>query len=136
MSITDEQEEEAMRHTSFESLGGFARVRLLVSDFYEKVLESERLAPYFAKVDMRRLIDHQTKFVATILGGPASFSDERLARAHAPLRIAESDFIEMASLFRETLEDFGVGPAEAERLHAHVLGMREQVIGAHATEPT
>jgi hemoglobin len=123
-------------NTTFAELGGFARVRLLVSDFYEKVLESELLAPYFEHVDMRRLIDHQTKFVSAIMGGPASFSDEQIARAHARLGVTAEAFAEMAALFRETLEDFGVGPAEAERLHAHVLGMREQVIGAHATEPT
>jgi hemoglobin len=114
--------------SAFESMGGFARVRLIVSDFYEKVLESERLARFFADVDMRRLIDHQTKFIAAVMGGPAAFSNEQMSRAHMRLGITAIDFEEMASLFRETLEDFGVEPAELERLHAHVLSMRDHVV--------
>jgi hemoglobin len=120
--------------TTFETLGGFARVRLIVSDFYDKVLESERLAPYFAGVDMRRLIDHQTKFIAAVMGGPAAFSDEQMQRAHRRLGITTEDFDEMALLFRETLEDFGVREAELERLHAHVLSMRMHVVSAPAQE--
>jgi hemoglobin len=41
-------------------MGGFAKVRLLVSEFYDRVLDSDTLAPYFDGIDMRRLIDHQT----------------------------------------------------------------------------
>jgi truncated hemoglobin YjbI len=37
-----------MNATLFERVGGFARVRLMVSDFYERVLDSTLLAPYFA----------------------------------------------------------------------------------------
>lgn len=121
--------------TLFESLGGFARVRLIVSDFYEKVLDSEILGPYFQQVDMRRLIDHQTKFISAIMGGPAAFTDEQIARAHARLDITPAAFAEMAALLRETLEDFGVPDADVERLHAHVLGMQPQVVGGEAGEP-
>ncbi|CAN5708102.1 hypothetical protein BH23GEM9_BH23GEM9_17370 [soil metagenome] len=116
--------------TAFENLGGFARVRLLVSDFYEKVLESERLRPYFAEVDMRRLIDHQTKFFAAMMGGPASFTDEQMKRAHSRLGIGDDDFDEIAELFRETLEDHGVQEPELGRLHAQLLSMRPHVVAS------
>jgi hemoglobin len=116
--------------TTFESMGGFARVRLIVSDFYEKILSSPGLSPYFTGVDMRRLIDHQTKFIASVMGGPATFTDDQIARAHARLDISAEAFDEMADLFRETLEDFDVAPVEVERLHAQVLSMRGQVVAA------
>jgi hemoglobin len=118
--------------TTFERLGGFARVRLLVSDFYDRVLQSERLQRYFAGTDMRRLIDHQTRFTAAVMGGPEAFSNEHMARAHARLSITNDDFDEMAALFRETLEDFGIAEPELGRLHAHVLSMREHVVAATA----
>jgi hemoglobin len=114
--------------TIFERMGGFARVRLIVSDFYDKVLDSDRLARYFVDVDMRRLIDHQTKFISAVMGGPAAFSDEQLTRAHARLGITTDDFDEMAGYFHETLEDHGVESRELERLHAHLLSMREHVV--------
>jgi hemoglobin len=115
--------------STFERIGGFARVRLLVSDFYQKVLESEQLGTHFRRIDMRRLIDHQTKFFSAIMGGPASFTDDQIARVHAHLGITPAQFDEMADLFLETLEDFGIDPAETARLHAHVCSMRDHVLG-------
>jgi truncated hemoglobin YjbI len=52
----------------FERLGGFARVRLIIAAFYDQVLETESLGAYFARADTRRLIDHQTKFMAQLMG--------------------------------------------------------------------
>lgn len=116
----------------FEELGGFARVRLIVSDFYDKVLASERLNRFFRDIDVPRLIDHQTKFISAIMGGPASYSDEHIARAHGRLGISVEDYDEMAALFRETLEDFGLTPDQIERLDAHMQSMREHVVAGSA----
>jgi hemoglobin len=121
-----------MKGSVFERLGGFARVRLIVSDFYDKVLESERLRVHFQGVDMHRLVDHQTKFVSAVMGGPASYTDEMLARAHARLEIRPEEFAEMADLFRETLEDFGVPPEDVERLSAHVASVRDAIVAPAA----
>jgi hemoglobin len=112
----------------FEELGGFARVHLIVSDFYEKILDSERLSRFFQDVDVANLIDHQTKFIAAMMGGPASYTDEHIGRAHLRLGITSDDFDEMAVLFRETLEDTGVAEPLIKRLCAHLTGMREHVV--------
>ncbi len=61
---------------------------------------------YFANSDMRRLIDHQTKFIASLMGGPASYTDEHLERVHHRLGISETAFLETVNLLKETLEDF------------------------------
>ncbi len=92
-----------MKRSLYEKVGGFRVVSGIVLSFYDKVLESEAIAPYFASVDMPRLIDHQTQFVCALLGGPASFSDEHLAHAHRRLRISPAAFDQAASLFREAL---------------------------------
>jgi hemoglobin len=113
----------------FERVGGFAQVRLIVSEFYDRILDSEQLRPYFETIDMRRLIDHQTKFVSALMGGPASFSNEHLARAHAHLGISPEEYDEMGEIFRETLEDLDVPEVEVDRLHAHILSLRDHVIG-------
>ncbi len=120
--------EERMPRSIFERMGGFARVRLLVSDFYEKVLDSPILLPYFQEVDMRRLIDHQTRFFAAVMGGPASFTDEQLARSHHRLGIRDEAFDEILILFRETLEDHGVADPDVERLAAHIETLRPRVV--------
>jgi hemoglobin len=112
----------------FERIGGFARVRLLVSEFYGKVLESDRLRGYFAGLDMRRLIDHQTRFISAMMGGPASYSDAMLARAHARLGIQAEEFDEMVALIRETLEDNRLPDADVERMVAHVTALRGVIV--------
>lgn len=94
-----------MRRSIFERYGGFAKVSRVVMAFYDKILGSPLLAPYFSNTDMKRLVDHQTKFIATLMGGPASYTNEHLERVHAHLGITESAFQESVSLMKETLED-------------------------------
>lgn len=97
-----------MSRSMFERYGGFRMVRSIVSAFYEKMLDSEVTAPYFADTDMRRLLDHQSKFVASLMGGPASYSNDELQRIHARMGIDEAAFREAASLLEEALEDLDV----------------------------
>jgi hemoglobin len=41
----------ALSNTVFERYGGFASVRKVVSDFYDRVLESPDLLPYFERIE-------------------------------------------------------------------------------------
>jgi hemoglobin len=113
--------------TIFERYGGFATARKIVSSFYDRILESPALEKHFVGVDMRRLIDHQTKFIASVMGGPAAFDDEALRRAHARLGITPTEFAQMAALLRETLEEFALEAADIEHIEKSVL-KREALI--------
>jgi hemoglobin len=116
-----------MAPSMFQRLGGFAKVRKIVSELYDRLLDSE-LERYFHGVDVRRLIDHQTKFIASIMGGPASFSDEHLQRAHEHLGISHADFRLMAELLSETLADFGLDPAEIQFVMQEVALRQQSVV--------
>jgi hemoglobin len=94
-----------MAESIFTRYGGFAKVSRIVSDFYGRVLDSKIMSPYFENTDMRVLMDHQTKFIASMMGGPASYTNEHLSRVHAHLNINDAAFDEMVLLLRETLED-------------------------------
>jgi hemoglobin len=94
-----------MRRTMFERYGGFAKVNRVVTNFYDKIVESPVTSPYFANTDMRALIEHQTRFIAFVMGGPASFTNDHLERVHARHRISEGAFDEACMLLVETLED-------------------------------
>lgn len=110
-----------MTSTMFERYGGFAGIRGVVTAFYDKALASEILAPYFRHSDMSRLIDHQTKLVAALMGGPRSYSDDALRAAHAHLAITRGAFDEMAALFVETLEDCAVAEADIATLRDEIV---------------
>lgn len=105
-----------MAPTMFERYGGFVIVRKIVSEFYDRVLVSDRLQRFFVDTDMRLLIDHQTKFIASLMGGPAAYTDDVLRRVHQGLGITPDDFAETAALLRETLEDFDVAPHDVDQV--------------------
>jgi hemoglobin len=115
--------------TVFERSGGFSKVRRVVADFYDGVLASPRLQPYFAGANMERLIDHQTKFVAWVMDGPVTFNDETLRRAHAGLGIGHDDFMEIAELLREAMEDNGIAPGDVDHVVRAIM-RREPLIVA------
>jgi hemoglobin len=92
--------------TIYERAGGFPTVRKVVSEFYDRVLDADPLVHHFETVDMASLIDHQTRFISFLLGGPASYSDDHLQRVHAHLGITLAEFDEMVQILIETLEDF------------------------------
>jgi len=117
-----------MAQSIFERYGGFAKVSKVVSAFYEKANESDLLAPYFENVDMRRLIDHQTKFVAFLMGGPASFSNEELERVHNRLNINDREFDEMVALFKETLEDFDFDDTDIAAVQSEILSRKRYIV--------
>jgi hemoglobin len=102
--------------TMFERYGGFATVSKIVSDFYGRVQDSDIASPYFVGSDMRTLVDHQTKFIASLMDGPASYTDEHLERVHARLNINEEAFDEIVMLLTETLEDNGLAKTDVTQV--------------------
>ncbi|MBT4045168.1 MAG: group 1 truncated hemoglobin [Rhodospirillaceae bacterium] len=105
-----------MTKSTFERYGGFGSISKVVSSFYDKVLDSPELSKYFENIDMRRQIDHQTKFIASLMGGPASYSNQELERAHARFTITRAEFDEMMELLQETLEDFDLNDEDVNEV--------------------
>lgn len=112
----------------FDRYGGFASVSKIVMAFYDKVLDSDIAGPYFDDVDMKSLIDHQTKFIAQVMGGPTSFSNEALQSVHAKHNIDRKAFDEVAGLLRESLEDFDVAERDIETIIDEVASRSPYII--------
>ncbi len=112
----------------FDKYGGFAKISKVVFAFYDKAIDSDVIGPYFEDIDMRQLIDHQTKFIASLMGGPASYTDDQLRRIHAPLDIDRAAFEEMARLLRMTLEDFDLQAADVDSVMNEIQARAEAVI--------
>lgn len=117
-----------MSSSMFQSYGGFAKISRIVSAFYDKALDSPILSPYFENVNMKRLIDHQTKFISSIMGGPVSYTNEELERIHAHLNIDERAFLEMAFLLKETLEDFDVRESDVALIDDEIKSKAKFII--------
>jgi len=119
--------------TLYDKYGGFSTVNKLVQSFYKKVGESEDLAPYFAGIDLQRLMDHQNKFFSEILGGPVEYTGAHLKDIHARLNITEDAFSEVAELLEETLEDMGVESADIKTIMEIVGGTKSDIVASNIT---
>jgi hemoglobin len=119
-----------MEQNLFEKYGGFSTVSRIVMQFYDKALDSDILADYFEDIEMERLIDHQTKFVASLMGGPASYTDDMLKQLHAHLDIDDKAFDEMATLFRATLEETGMDPEDVALVAGEIIKRRSVIVAA------
>ena len=73
-------------------------MRQVVSSFYDKALESSIIAHHFEDIEMPKLIDHQTRFISFLMGGPASYTDEHIEHVHTRLGITLAEFDEMIEL--------------------------------------
>ena len=96
-----------MSRTVYEQLGGFVVVRKIVTEFYNNVLDNEELATFFSTTDMERLIDHQTKFISMLLGGPVSYTEEQLQERADKMKAqaARSDDIWLKRIWLDKASD-------------------------------
>ena len=121
-----------MAQTIFEKYGGFKTISKVVMTFYDLVLDSDQIGDYFDNVDMGRLVDHQTKFVASLLGGPASFSNERLQQVHQHLAISDTDFDEMARILGEAMAEHGMDHADIDAVISSIEAKRSVIVARSA----
>lgn len=89
--------------TLFDKYGGFSKVSRVVLAFYDSLLDSDDIGPFFDNIDMAKMVDHQTKFVASLLGGPAAYTDAQLRQLHAHLPIQNAHFDELKDVLKTTL---------------------------------
>ena len=108
-----------MSRTLFEKYGGFKSISRIVLTFYEMVLDSERIGDHFENVDMARLIDHQTKFIASLMGG-------------RHLGIDDGDFDEVEALLAEALEEHGVSAEDIRVIGAVIETKRSLIVARRA----
>ncbi len=122
-------------HSLFNRYGGSEKISLWVIAFYEKARESNVLAPYFRNTDFPRLLDHQTKFISSMMGGPMRFDDAAIAHAHRNLGIDREAFDHMLRLFQETLAEFNVAPDDVRGIVAE-LRRREHLVISEKRSPS
>lgn len=112
----------------FEKYGGFETIQKIVIAFYREILARETLAPYFATINLEHLIDHQTRFLSHLLGGPASYHGKTLRAAHIHSKITDAAFDEVATILEFVLEDAGVTQEDINTIMTVVSGARTDVV--------
>ena len=117
-----------MAVSTYEKYGGFGTVGKIVLNFYDKILEVDSLAPYFREVDMAQLVDHQTKLICSVMGGPTSYSASQLRSVHARYAIDGEAFAEVTALLREALEEAGLEASDIDCIMDEVDGFKPFIV--------
>lgn len=118
-----------MNHPSlYAKYGGFATVSSIVHTFYDRVLATPSLVPYFDAIDTVALIDHQTKLFCMLLGGPAAYSGRELRAAHASVSISSADFDLVAEVLEDTLLDAGMSDDDVAAVMKIVESTRGDIV--------
>lgn len=107
----------------------------IVSSFYGNVLRSPRLAHYFAEASIVGLIEHQSRFLAMVMGGPPAYTDAELEAAHLQLDIAEADFDEMLRLLAKSLDSYDIDPADIAQVIARYRETQSSVVSLPTSGP-
>ena len=99
---------------------------------YDLILDDDELGPFFDDTEMPKLIDHQTKFIASLMGGPAAFSDAHLSGAHRDMTIHDSHFDRLKELVDEVLAEFNVAEEDTATVLAAIEAKRGLLVKAPA----
>lgn len=122
------QNQTFMTNSIYDEIGGFAKLRNIITSFYDNVLEIDELATLFEGANMERLIDHQTKFFTSLLGGPISFTDDEIKHAHMRLNINSERFEMTKDCLEDTLNDFDLSDEHVKAILAAFEGKRELIV--------
>lgn len=112
----------------FDKYGGLRTLRAVIIDFYDNVLDSDVVGHFFEDVDIARLIDHQTKFFSSVLGGPEDFTDQRLALAHRQLDVTHIHFDEIVRILTDSLTDAGFASEDVSTTLAAIEARRSLIV--------
>jgi hemoglobin len=116
--------------TTFQKYGGFSTVSRVVMTFYEMVLDSDVVGHHFDDVDMPRLMDHQTKFVSALMGGPSAMNDDRLRHVHRHLNITVREFDEIVALLSDAMDQHGMDEADIAAVAQAFNSKRDLILRA------
>lgn len=114
---------------------GEAKLRAVVTDFYDRVFPDVMIGFMFQGKDRRHLIDREYELTAALLGAPGvTYTGRPMRVAHAQHTIFGGQFERRLQLLRETLRDHRVDADVQQAWIDHQLALRGQITRDHGSE--
>jgi len=111
-------------------------VSLLVTIFYDKVLADDRINYFFSGTELSVLLDHQTKFIMTALGGEDKYIGRSLAVAHQSLvddlGLNAEHFDIMTNHLKTSMQELECKPNVIETVIDTILTYKDQVLAGRS----
>ena len=115
----------------FSRIGGAAAVDAAVDIFYRRVLADPSVSHFFTTTDMVAQRAKQKAFLTMVFGGPNDYAGRDMRDAHRRLVDAgmnERHFDAVTGHLQATLDEIGVGDADAREVMALAGGTRDDVL--------
>ena len=90
--------------TLLERLGGMARLRTIIEDFYARVFDDVMIGFMFKGRDRARLVELEVQFTARAMGENVAYEGRGMRHAHASLPILIGHFQRRYQILVETLD--------------------------------
>ena len=104
--------------TLYEKLGGEKTVKLVVENFYERVLNDDRINHFFEQVDMLKQKMHQIDFLTYAFEGSERYRGSTMREIHQKLvqekGLSDEHFNAFIEDLVETLKELEISPALIE----------------------
>ena len=112
----------------WEALQQGVLLRAILTDFYTRVFEDERLAPYFRSVTRQRLIDKVYSFMHQSFTGEKIYFGDRPRNAHHWMVISEELFDHREALMTDCLRRHGLTETLIARWNAYEESFRPDIV--------
>jgi hemoglobin len=116
-------------------LGGTQAFDALVTELDRRILQDERLRPYFDGVSLERLQHHQRSFLAMAFGGPPGYLGRTIQAAHSSLDVTDEAFDRVMDHLIATLVDLGVSQELLREVAWTLLPLRHDIVRASGPPP-
>lgn len=113
--------------TVFDRIGGNEAVESVVDDFYDRVLDDDRVVHHCEDSDTTALRAHQVQFISAVTGGPVEYFGRDMREAHRGMGITDGEFDVVAEHLDSALSENEVPGEERERILAEVEELRPEV---------
>ena len=119
--------------TLFDQIGA-AKLRAVVTAFYDRVFGDVMIGFMFEGKDRQRLIDKEYELVAALLGAGVKYTGRPMRTAHAAHTIFGGHFERRMQLLRNTFAAEAVPPDVAKAWLDHSEALRSQVTRDQGSE--
>jgi hemoglobin len=122
----------------FELAGGEAKLRPLLQDFYDRVLDDAMIGFFFKGKDKATLVQLELEFVLQMLGADTPYTGRSIREAHARHPIMGGQFNRRKVILMETMRDHQLPEVVQRRWLEHTESLRSHVtpnVGGECRRP-
>lgn len=112
----------------YDRLGGRESIHAVVDDVVRRHQNNEAIAHLLDGVDLERLVNQVTDFLASATGGDVVYRGRDLRSSHARLELTDADFLAAGGDVEAALVAAGVGPEEIQEVMCSFVFLRGEVV--------